>query len=107
MTIETLKQARDAVHVLERQVQSLRAQGDRHSSPGDPYGGLIFHEEADSLEEVITALRQAISQPNCRGCLDYLSEDDFGPEQCACVHSCINGNKYQALPVIRLYKATP
>ena len=47
------------------------------------------------------------SQPDCRGCknLETVEGDDDWEHYCA--HPCTNGDKFQALPKVVLYKVTP
>ena len=60
----------------------------------------------------ITALRQAISQPDCRGCEHFFTTDELGEDDdveggCYLMGLCTNGDKFQALAPVRLYKVTP
>ena len=50
-------------------------------------------------EIVETALRQAISQPDCRNCRHCVNG-------CILDEGCTNGDKFQALPKVMLYKVT-
>ena len=83
MTIEVMKQAVDA---LEKSIDNFPANAQ--------------HQNA------ITSLRQAISQPDCRGCknLETVEGDDDWEHYCA--HPCTNGDKFQAMPKVVLYKVT-
>jgi hypothetical protein len=79
MTIEVMKQA----------LQSLLELA--YCDSGEEYGHYY--------EIVETALRQAISQPDCRGCAQLHSDE-------LCQLGCTNGDKFQALAPVRLYKVT-
>jgi hypothetical protein len=79
MTIEVMKSALEALESIENPVE---------------------------VTDAITALRQAISQPDCRGCRDHLTgiclRERFDEPT-----DCTNGDKFQALAPVRLYKVTP
>ena len=46
----------DLRHALERTVRQLRALGDRNSSPEDPYGGLMWHDDAELIETFVQGM---------------------------------------------------
>jgi hypothetical protein len=68
------------------------------------------HPAMQGVKSAITALRQAISQPDCRGCLHarhgYTSEREFVIEDVPLCKDCTNGDKFQPMEPVRLYKVT-
>ena len=60
-----------------------------------------------NLETEIAAMRQAISQPDCRNCEWAMTDEDGEIEASEFCKTCTNGDKFQALPKIMLYKVTP
>ena len=56
--------------------------------------------DQDIAQKSITALRQAISQPDCRGCAQLHSDE-------LCQLGCTNGDKFVPMPKVMLYKVTP
>ena len=66
------------------------------------FSGKRNDNRAYELSAAIAALRHEISQPDCRGCRWYIPVDGS-----SCWHpECTNGDKFQALPKVVLYKVT-
>ena len=87
MTLEVMKHALDALEIL-----NLR-------------GGILADYE-DVCTNAIAAMRQAISQPDCRWCTSVaFCSSRFSNEKM--FEDCTNGDKFQALTPVRLYKVTP
>jgi hypothetical protein len=82
MTIEVMKQAVDALESV--------AEG---------------AENPMETRAAITALRQAISQPDCTNC--YAFHANFGECDYEKAYPCINGNKFDPMPKVLLYMVTP
>jgi hypothetical protein len=86
MTIEVMKQTLEALEQI--------------TSP-------LHVSEAIRIGTAQAALRQAISQPDCRGCEHSLRSVSgktlIKNVQC---DDCTNGDKFQALPKVVLYKVT-
>jgi hypothetical protein len=64
-----------------------------------------------NLETEIIVLRQAISQPDCRGCVHFFTSAELGECDdveggCYLAGICTNGDEFQALPKVMLYKVT-
>lgn len=58
---------------LRRAIAILRSLCDRRCTPEDPYGGLSFGEDADGLEELLTALagQDQTDAPRATECVRY------------------------------------
>jgi len=84
MTIEVMKQA----------LEALESVADGAENPME-------------TRAAITALRQAISQPYCQLCDTFVPGDDLYKDGCNAASVCTNGDKFQALAPVRLYKVTP
>ena len=82
MTTEVLKQALEALEMIEE------------------YGAPTLLSGV-KVRDSAAALRTAISQPDCRGCELIFVRGD-GCHQ----PDCTNGDKFQALPKVVLYKVT-
>jgi len=88
MTIKVMKQAKEAL-------------GCGRIMAADADGNYTREVTPKVVTDAIAALDQAISQPDCRGCknfgLCYFSAEGL---------ICTNGDKFQALPKVMLYKVT-
>ena len=94
MTQEVLKQALEA---LEYAVMSAGGE-----TGCDHHKNICFCLE----NKAITALRTAISQPDCRGCKRFVyCENRFDDEPL--YENCTNGDRFVALPIVKLYKVAP
>ncbi len=91
MTIEVMKQALEALYGLFES------------------GGVAVWRLGGSAapRDAITALRQAISQPDCRGCEYALRTASVRIRvlDLECDY-CTIGDKFQAMPKVMLYKVT-
>ena len=94
MTIEVMKQAADALEKITRHFGIRRLYA----------SNLKDTEVRGEAHKAITALRQAISQPDCRWC-EWVMVDENDALYCD-VGGCTNGDKFQALAPVRLYKVT-
>lgn len=45
------------IYALERVIQLLRSFGEKARTPDDPYGGLLYGEDADTLDELLAVMR--------------------------------------------------
>jgi len=93
MTIEVMKQALEALEINRIMAKDANGNYTREVTP-------------KKITDAITALRQVISLPDCRLCAiaERAGEDIYFVDDCK---DCTNGDKFQALAPVRLYKVTP
>ena len=109
MTIEVMKLALDALENSAGDVEYVwrKAEETAKQWPARMVRVIGLKKLHIDHQESITTLRQAISQPDCRGCDSFVYGDDLYKDGCNAASVCTNGDKFQALPKVMLYKVTP
>jgi hypothetical protein len=127
MTIEVMKQALEALERYQVKRQDFDRFADEITAlrqaisqpPGQYWTDCIFTGDPPDgfktwIEFAGSNVRHGIRvsridhnpQPDCRGCNTFMPGDDLYKDGCNAASVCTNGDKFQVLPKVVLYKVT-